>query len=130
MQGALKGVPEQDFQTPTSDDGTKVAVPDVAGLTVEAATEQLRSAGFGVVVGAPVNAAPVPKGSVAGTRPAAGTQVPAGSTVTVVPSNGLAPAPAPTPTSSPGPTPPGNGPPGPPDSTASPTPSPTKKRGR
>ncbi|HUR13829.1 MAG TPA: transglycosylase domain-containing protein [Mycobacteriales bacterium] len=132
MINALKGVAPVDFVAPPkASTGTKVGVPDVRGLSVEAANEQLRAAGFGVVVGAAVNGAPVPVGAVAFTRPAAGTQVPAGSSVTVHPSNGREPVapPAPTLTPSPTPSPPGNGPPPPPPSTASPTPSPTKKRG-
>jgi membrane peptidoglycan carboxypeptidase len=130
MLGALKGVPAVDFVAPPKlDSGTKVAVPDVHGLTVEAASEQLRAAGFGVVVGAAINAGPVPAGAVAATRPVAGTQLPAGSTVTIVPSNGLEPVatPSPSPSPSPGPSNPGQGPP--PSGTPSPTPSPTKKHG-
>jgi membrane peptidoglycan carboxypeptidase len=131
MLGALKGVAPVDFTAPPKlDEGTKVAVPDVHGLPVDAASEQLRAAGFGVVVGAAVNAGPVPAGIVVGTQPAAGTQLPAGSTVTIVPSNGLAPVATPAPTLTPGPSPtkPGHGPPPPsPTATPSPTPSPTKK---
>ena len=133
MQGALKGEPVLDFDAPPKlDNGTLVAVPDVRGLTVELASDQLRAAGFGVRVGGAVNAAPVPAGTVASTSPAPGTQVPAGSTVTISPSNGLAPLPTPGPTLTPepGPTGPGHGPPTPgPTTTASPSPSPTKKHG-
>ncbi len=127
MKGALKGVPVSNFQAPaTLDEGTKVAVPNVAGLPVDAATDLLREAGFGVTVGAAVNAGPVPAGIVARTNPAAGTELPAGSSVTILPSNGIAPVATPTPT--PSPTKPGNGPPPPPPTgTPSPTPSPTKK---
>jgi membrane peptidoglycan carboxypeptidase len=130
MKGALEGVPVEDFSTPAKlDNGTRVAVPDVHGLTVEVATDQLRALGFGVVVGAPVAAAPVPAGIVVSTAPGAGAQVPAGSTVTIHASNGLV-APAPTLTPGPSPTKPGHGPPGTPSPTSSPpapNPSTTKK---
>ena len=133
MQGALKGEPVVDFSAPPKlDNGTLVPVPDVRGLTVELASDQLRDAGFGVRVGPAVNAAPVPSGIVASTNPAPAVQVPAGSTVTISASNGLAPLPTPEPTLTPGPTPtgPGHGPPTPgPTSGASPSPSPTKKHG-
>jgi membrane peptidoglycan carboxypeptidase len=136
MQGALAGVPVEQFATPGKlDNGTLVPVPDVRGLPVATATDQLRSLGFAVVVASPVNGGPVPAGSVAGTSPAPGTSLPAGSTVTLLPSNGLAPvptpttvigaggeggAPAPGPTSTPAPTPAPTSPP------PSPTPGPTK----
>jgi membrane peptidoglycan carboxypeptidase len=135
MKGALSGVPVQQFPTPSKlDNGTLVPVPDVRGLPVSTAADQLRALGFAVVIGAPVNAGPVPTGSVAATLPAAGTSVPAGSTVTVVPSNGLAPTPSPTTAvvgpggepASPGPTPTSSPaaspPPGPPKPTKSPKP--------
>lgn len=131
MQGALKGEPVQNFATPPKlDSGTRVPVPDVHGLTVEVASDQLRAQGFGVVVGTPVAAGPVPAGIVVSTTPGAGAQVPAGSTVTIHASNGLAPPPAPTLTPTPEPTQPGNGSPGPgstPSTAPSATPSPTKK---
>jgi membrane peptidoglycan carboxypeptidase len=132
MQGALEGVPVEDFNTPPKfDTGTRVAVPDLTGLTVEVASEQLRALGFGVAVGPRVNAAPVPPGIVAWTNPRTGTMIPAGSTVTLHASNGLAPLPAPTQTVGPVPSPTkDHGPPGPsptPSTAPSPTPSPTKK---
>jgi len=128
MKGALKGVPVVNFTAPTKlDDGTKVAVPDVRGLTTEAAVDALRAVGFGARVGAPVDSFS-PKGVIVLSSPAAGTQVPAGTYVTVYPSSGRAPAPQPTTTPSPGPTNPGNGPPPPPTSPApNPSPTPTKK---
>jgi membrane peptidoglycan carboxypeptidase len=130
MLGALQGVPVENFATPSKlDEGTQVAVPDVQGLPVDVASDQLRALGFGVVVGAPVAAAPIAVGIVASTTPAAGTQIPAGSTVTIHASNGQQPPPAPTATATPGPAP--SEPPTPPPSpTPSPVPSPTKKHGR
>jgi membrane peptidoglycan carboxypeptidase len=129
MQGALKGVPKEDFTAPTKlDNGTLVAVPDVRGLTTEAAVEQLRAVGFGVTVARPVDAY-VPRGVIVLTNPGAGSRVPAGTYVTVYPSSGKAPPPVATATPTPQPTKPGNGPPPPPPSSPapSPTPSPTKK---
>ncbi len=122
MQGALAGVPVEQFVTPKRlDESTLVTVPDVTGLPTSVAADQLRALGFEVVVGAPINAGPLAAGLVAQTSPGAGASVPAGSTVTVVPSNGLAPAPSPTAVpASPTPSP---SPPGPP----SPKPKPTKK---
>jgi membrane peptidoglycan carboxypeptidase len=136
MLGALQGVPKQDFATPSKlDSATKVPVPDVHGLTVEVASDQLRALGFAVAFGASVPAAPVPPGVVIGTTPAAGTPVPAGSTITLIASNGGTPPPPPVVTASPTPVPtkPGNGPPPSPtpapSGSPSPTPSPTKKHG-
>jgi membrane peptidoglycan carboxypeptidase len=129
MKGALEGVPVENFATPPKlDNATLIAVPDVHGLTVEIATDQLRALGFGVVVGAPVAAAPVPAGIVVSTSPAPGRKVPAGSSVILHASNGLAPAPSATLT--PEPPKPGQGPPGPSPTAGSPTPSPTKKHHR
>jgi membrane peptidoglycan carboxypeptidase len=132
MLGALDGVPVEPFAAPTKlDSATTVPVPDVHGLPVEDAADQLRALGFAVAFGASVPAAPVPAGVVVGTTPTAGTSVPAGSTITVIASNGAAPpvpvvtatpTPTPNPTGAPSPTPPPTGPPGP-------TPSPTKKHG-
>jgi membrane peptidoglycan carboxypeptidase len=130
MQGALEGVPVENFSAPAKlDTGTKVAVPDVRGLTTEAATDQLRALGFGVTVAGPVNGGPVPAGVVAWTSPPARSSVPAGTTVTLFPSNGRAPVVVVTP--NPTPTTPGTGPPSPgPSSTPPPPgPTPTKKHG-
>ena len=110
MSAALEGVPVVGFADADLGGSTAglVPVPDVRGLSVEAASDQLRAAGFGVSVASPVNAAPVPSGAVARTRPAAGTEVPAGSEIRIVPSNGqeyvapppesATPSPAPQPT--------------------------------
>ncbi len=138
MRGALEGVPAVDFTRPVAPTSALAPLPDVTGLPVETAALQLRDLGFGVTIGVPVNAGPLPAGIVARTSPAAGTPVAAGSEVTILASNGRAPVPAPTaspkpvasPTSGPSPT----GPPPPPSPTPpppppSPTPSPTKKGG-
>jgi membrane peptidoglycan carboxypeptidase len=134
MLGGLSGVPVEKFNAPPKlDNGTKVTVPDVTGLPVDAATQVLRQQGFLVVVGAAVNAAPYPAGVVASTNPAAGSTIPAGSTVTLQPSNGLAPLPSPSPSYSPAPSPGTSDSPGPGGSPApsfSPFPSPSKRHGR
>ena len=64
-----------------------VAVPDVTGQDVFAANNALSAAGF-VVQAVPTPSATVPKGLIIGTNPAAGTQVPKGSTVQVLVSTG------------------------------------------
>ena len=136
MLAALDGVPAEDFVGADLklSHGQTVPVPDVTGLPVALASDQLRAAGFGVAVSAPINAAPIPSGSVARTSPGAGGQAPAGSTIIIFPSNGLAPVAVPTTTATPTappkgkptPSPTANGSP-----SASPKPSPTasKKRG-
>ena len=91
---------------------------------VTVAVDYLRSKGFAVTVGPVVNAGPVPAGSVARTVPAAGASVPVGSTVTLVPSNGLAPLPSPPATPVASPT---VGPPPAPGPTKSPKPGPSKR---
>ena len=121
MQGALEGVAVEPFPTsqlfstvgirPSASPVPGTPVPDVSGQPVTVAADYLRSKGFAVTVGPVVNAGPVPAGSVARTVPAAGASVPVGSTVTLVPSNGLAPLPSPpatpvaTPTAGPPPAP-------------------------
>ncbi|GAB3616214.1 transglycosylase domain-containing protein [Okibacterium endophyticum] len=69
----------------------EVAIPDVAGQSVEAATALLEEAGFTAAVGEPVDSA-VGAGLVAATEPGAGTTATVGSTVTLRPSTGTPPA--------------------------------------
>ena len=133
MRAALDGVPVQSF--PNADliasQGQQVAVPDVTGQPVDVATATLQQAGFGVTVGPAVNAGPIPAGAVAATNPVKGTMVPAGSTIVIVPSNGLPPGPPPvtTPPTAPPPTfHPTQSPSPQPTVTQSPTPSPTPKK--
>ncbi len=73
----------------------KVSIPSVAGMSVQDATNTLTQAGFKVNQSS-ASSATVPKDTVIGTTPAAGTQVDQGSTVTIIVSTG----PAPTTTSS------------------------------
>ena len=65
-------------------------LPNVVGLTVDQATQQLQTAGFNVQTGTPVDST-VAAGLVAQQDPAAG-QVAGGTTVTLSPSTGNAPA--------------------------------------
>ncbi|WP_375401419.1 transglycosylase domain-containing protein [uncultured Amnibacterium sp.] len=67
--------------------GQLASVPNVAGMTVDAATSVLTAAGFQVKVGAQVDS-DVPQGSVASTDPQAGSQTPAGTKITLSPSSG------------------------------------------
>ncbi|MGB8652774.1 MAG: transglycosylase domain-containing protein [Mycobacteriales bacterium] len=133
MLGALAGVPVQDFVGADlkGSAGTLVPVPDVTGQPVTVATDVLQQAGFAVTVGAPVDAAPIPAGAVGATTPAAGTQVPAGSTIVLRVSTGKPPAPTPSATPTPAPTKPGKPGKPTPSPTAAPSgpaPSPTKKK--
>lgn len=68
----------------------RVAVPEVSGQSVEAASAILEKSGFAVQVGSPVDST-VGAGLVASTDPAAGTDVATGSTITLHPSTGVAP---------------------------------------
>ena len=134
MQGALEGVAVEPFPTsqlfstvgirPSASPVPGTPVPDVSGQPVTVAADYLRSKGFAVTVGPVVNAGPVPAGSVARTVPAAGASVPVGSTVTLVPSNGLAPLPSPPATPVATPT---AGPPPAPGPTKGPKPGPSKR---
>lgn len=67
--------------------GQLASVPNVAGMTVDAATSVLTAAGFQVKVGAQVDS-DVAQGSVASTDPQAGSQTPAGTEITLHPSSG------------------------------------------
>lgn len=68
----------------------KANVPDVTGMSIEAATTALEEAGFAVSVGSSVDSSQ-PANTVAKTSPAANTSVPKGSEVTISPSNGRKP---------------------------------------
>ena len=137
MLGALVGVPAENFAHAdlAASQGAQLAVPDVTGQDVETATTLLREAGFGVAISPAINGFPVPAGAVSSTVPAAGTPAPTGSTVTIIPSNGLAPVVTPTTSPTPAPTKPPKPTKGPsPEPTVAPTgspapsPEPTKKR--
>jgi membrane peptidoglycan carboxypeptidase len=77
------------FAAPTGDTVKKenVTVPDVIGMTTDAATSALESAGFEVAVGDAVSSEE-DSGTIARTNPSANTRAPSGSTVTIYPSKG------------------------------------------
>jgi membrane peptidoglycan carboxypeptidase len=131
MLGALDGVPVETF-TPVSLPTATVTgprLPDVRGQSVSNATDQLVALGYAVVVGAPVDAGPIPAGAVGNTSPAPGAIAPVGSSITLFPSTGVAPKP--TTTASPSPTPaPTKGPPPKPTPSATPSPKPKPTKGR
>ncbi|MCU1595294.1 MAG: glycosyl transferase, family 51 [Frankiales bacterium] len=133
MAAALAGLPVQGFPDAPllQSQGQRTAVPDVTGQDVASASDVLRSAGFAVSVAPAINGGPVPAGDVALTSPAAGTPVANGTTIQIIPSNGLAPVVAPSPSSPSGPPPTGAATPSPsagPPATRAPSPGPTKKR--
>lgn len=92
MSAVSAKLPYEDFQTPPGDEiaGVLVPVPDVAGQTVEAATQQLEAAGFTVADGGEVNSE-VTAGNVAYTSPTGGTSLSSGDTVTLYTSTGYVP---------------------------------------
>lgn len=92
MNAISAKLPYEDFQTPPGDEiaGVLVPVPDVAGQSVEAATQQLQAAGFTVADGGQVNSE-VGAGLVAYTLPAGGTSLSSGDTVTLYTSTGYVP---------------------------------------
>ncbi len=83
-----------DFQRPSGDEiaGVLTSVPDVAGQTVDAATQQLQAAGFTVADGGQVNSQ-TGEGLVAYTSPTGGTSLSSGDTVTLYTSTGYVPPP-------------------------------------
>ena len=92
MRQALSGVPVAPFGRPTqqrvqADDQDRVPVPDVAGQGVDAAEEAMDSADLRAAVRFQEDSA-LPEGTVVRTRPAAGTSVEPGTTVSLVVSNG------------------------------------------
>ena len=84
----------EDFQTPPADEiaGVVIAVPDVSGQSVEAATTALEGAGFIVADGGQVNSE-TGAGLVAYTSPVGGTSLSSGDVVTLYTSTGFVPAP-------------------------------------
>jgi eukaryotic-like serine/threonine-protein kinase len=99
-----------------------VAVPDVAGLTEAAATDELKAAGLTATV-AEAYSTDVKAGLVMGQEPAAGVKVDEGASVGILVSLGAAPSPSPTPTPSTSPSPTA-APTGTPSGSASPSPLP------
>jgi membrane peptidoglycan carboxypeptidase len=91
MSEAMRGVDVVDFVEPERRDDEKVEVPDVRGLPVDAATDVLLDAGFGVDRGGSVPDASISRGNVAYTSPRAGRSATPGETITLYVSNGTAP---------------------------------------
>ncbi|GGB76182.1 transglycosylase domain-containing protein [Knoellia flava] len=87
MTAATRGLPVVRFTEPSAAvrNGNYVALPDLAGRSVEAATEALRAGGFSVRIGGRVDS-PIREGRVASTNPS--RRAPKGSTVTLLISNG------------------------------------------
>ena len=81
-----------DFTAPSGDQiaGVLTAVPEVSGMTQEAATQALEAAGFAVSVGGAVNSE-VPADLVAYTSPGGGTSLSSGDTVVIYPSTATSP---------------------------------------
>jgi membrane carboxypeptidase/penicillin-binding protein len=94
MSAVSAKLPYEDFQTPPGDEiaGVLTTVPDVAGQSVEAATQQLQAAGFTVADGGQVNSE-VGEGLVAYTSPEGGASLSSGDTVTLYTSTGYVPPP-------------------------------------
>lgn len=88
MRGALSGEPAPGFNQPNQDFGDVNPVPDVRGLSLGAATAQLRSAGFKVEVSDKPVPSDKPKGTVASTSPEGGSDADPGTTVTIYMSSG------------------------------------------
>jgi serine/threonine-protein kinase len=63
-------------------------VPDVTGLSQQAATQKLRSAGLRVEIGKGVNTTSIDIGLIVGTKPPSGTRLRTRATVTLIPSLG------------------------------------------
>lgn len=83
-QYGAKDIPEPSGDAVKVDNST---VPDVKGMSIDAATAAIEGAGFKASVGDQVSS-DVPAGSVAKTNPSANTRAPKGSTITIHPSNG------------------------------------------
>jgi len=112
MVRALEGAQVIPFERPPDVylRGKKVDVPSVIGMSVEQATRVLREAGLNARQGKDWYSDDAPKGTVAGTTPAAGSSVMAGTAVQLHVSVGPQPRPDP-----PGPPHGGGGPPPDPD---------------
>ena len=95
MGGVAASLPYEDFNAPPGDEiaGVLTGVPEVGGLTVEAATAAIEAAGFVVGNGGYVNSN-VAKDTVAYSSPGAGAELSSGDTVVIYQSTGYVPPPA------------------------------------
>ena len=96
MTQALAGVSVPSFAAAGTLEinGAPIAVPNVVGQSVDAATATLQGAGFKVTVAPDQVASTVPAGSVAAQSPSAFAKTTKGSVITLQLSNGQPPAPA------------------------------------
>ncbi|TDC68388.1 PASTA domain-containing protein, partial [Actinomadura sp. GC306] len=88
MQRALAGEPAPSFRSPSRDFGDTTEVPDVEGRTVAAATARLKAADLQARAASGSVDSDKPKGTVVSTSPAAGSEVPPGTTVILYLSSG------------------------------------------
>lgn len=90
MKKALEGTPPTPFHTPLNNIGgmNQTPVPDVTGMPVTQAFQQLQSAGFSVDVSPRLVASRQNRGTVAYTTPAAGSEADRSSSVTLFLSTG------------------------------------------
>jgi membrane peptidoglycan carboxypeptidase len=97
MEGALKNTRPTSFHTPVDDFGDlgQARVPNVRGLSVQAARQQIENAGFGVQVSPRAIDSTQRKGTVAYTSPSAGVKSDKDTSVVIFVSNGNGPAPKP-----------------------------------
>ncbi|MGI8646529.1 MAG: penicillin-binding protein [Nocardioides sp.] len=91
MKAVEAALPDEDFAPPRGDEvlGILTTVPDLGGLSVEAARSQLEQSGFGVSISGYVDS-DYPVDTVAYTFPAGGDQLSSGDTVTIYQSDGSA----------------------------------------
>jgi hypothetical protein len=88
MRGALAGEPAPGFARTTRDFGDTIRVPDVKGMSIQAATARLKAAELQVRIAPRSVRSDAPRGSVAATSPGAQTEVGPGTTVIIYPSSG------------------------------------------
>ena len=103
MSALVANLPVEYFTPPNPSvvGGINVPVPDLSGMSLQAAFATLQSAGLsGNLANKPVPCA-VPKNLVCSTDPVAGASVASGSSITVNVSSGVAPSPTTSPTATP-----------------------------
>ncbi|MFV0253526.1 MAG: penicillin-binding protein [Beutenbergiaceae bacterium] len=96
MKGAVAelALPASGFPDPNDKlvFGERKWVPNVAGMSIDQATQTLQSAGFQVKVGSELPDPDIPAGAVVRSQPATGSLVQQGSVITLIPSSGPPPA--------------------------------------
>ncbi|WP_109507938.1 penicillin-binding protein [Nocardioides speluncae] len=87
-------LPDDNFVTPdaTQIQGVLTQIPDVVGMSIDSATAALKAAGFNVSVGPSVNSK-LDKGLISSQDPSGYSEISAGTTVVIYPSNGTPPKP-------------------------------------